>query len=127
MSEFAWDTETVKEPEVQEHDELEARQPDEPEVRERSVPAAPAETLALSADDFSALEERILRAVNLVKRERQARVAIEERAAKAESQLREQAPLTEQLQNEVNALRAERDQVRQRMERLLTQLDSLEL
>jgi len=31
------------------------------------------------------------------------------------------------LQKELNALRAERDQVRQRVERLLEQLDSLEL
>jgi len=35
--------------------------------------------------------------------------------------------LAEQLRNEVIALRAERDQVRQRVERLLTQLDELEL
>jgi chromosome segregation ATPase len=118
MSEFAWDSNVVEEPE--------ARQPGEPEAEEPEPPAAP-ETLALSANDFSALEERILRAVNLVKRERQARTAVEERAAKAEAQLREQAPQVEQLQNEVNALRAERDLVRQRMERLLAQLDALEL
>jgi FtsZ-binding cell division protein ZapB len=118
MSEFAWDSKTVDEPE--------ARQPDEPEA-EQPKPAAAAETLALSAKEFSALEERILRAVDMVKRERQARMAVEERAAKAEAQLREQAPLAEQLRNEVNALRAERDQVRQRMERLLAQLDALEL
>lgn len=118
MSEFAWDSNVVEEPET--------RNPDEPEAEEPEPPVAP-ETLAVSANDFSALEERILRAVNLVKRERQARTAIEERAAKAEAQLREQAPQVEQLQNEVNALRAERDQVRQRMERLLAQLDALEL
>jgi chromosome segregation ATPase len=119
MSEFAWDSKAVDEPE--------ARQPDEPEVEERPEPPAAPETLALSAKDFSALEERILRAVDMVKRERQARMAVEERAARAEAQLREQAPLAEQLRNEVNALRAERDQVRQRMERLLAQLDALEL
>ena len=55
------------------------------------------------------------------------RAEAEERAAKAEAQLREQAPLVEQLQKEVNALRAERDHVRQRVERLLAQLDALEL
>ena len=38
-----------------------------------------------------------------------------------------QTPLVEQLQSEMNALRAERDQVRQRVERLLKQLDALEL
>jgi hypothetical protein len=78
-------------------------------------------------EDFSALEERILRAVNLVKWERQARSTAEERASAAEAQLREQAPLTEGLQREVSALRGERDQVRQRVERLLAQLDALEL
>ena len=85
------------------------------------------ETLALSADDFSALEERILRAVNLVKRERLARTEAEERATQAEARLAEQTPVAESLQSELNALRAERDQIRQRVERLLSQLDALEV
>jgi chromosome segregation ATPase len=84
-------------------------------------------TLALSAADFSALEERIVRAVELVKREREARTAAEARAAKAEAQLNEQSPALEQLRQEVRSLRTERDQVRQRVERLLSQLDALEL
>lgn len=84
-------------------------------------------SLSLSATDFSALEERIVRAVELVKSERKARTAAEERAAKAEAQLGKQGPVVDQLRDEVRTLRAERDQVRQRVERLLTQLDSLEL
>jgi hypothetical protein len=97
---------------------------DEPDtVRQQSEPAA----LALSADDFAALEERIVRAVDLVKRERLARAAAEERAAKAEAQLGEQAPVVTELKQEIRSLRAERDQVRQRVERLLKQLDALEL
>jgi chromosome segregation ATPase len=90
--------------------------------------------LAVSADDFAALEERIRRAVELVKRERQARAEAEARSAElearvtqAEAQVQAQSPVVEQLQNELNALRAERDQVRQRVERLLKQLDTLEL
>ncbi|MGB8028489.1 MAG: hypothetical protein WCF30_02390 [Terracidiphilus sp.] len=97
--------------------------------------------LAVSVDDFSALEERVQRAVDVVKRERQARAAVEARvaeleeratesearAAQAEAQLRAQSPLVERLENEMSALRAERDQVRQRVERLLAQLDALEL
>jgi GTPase SAR1 family protein len=126
MSEFAWESEAVVEQE-REQQEPEARQSEEPEVPESPEPAAAAETLAMSAKDFSALEERILRAVNMVKRERQARAEVEERAAKAEAQLRDQAPLVDQMRNEMNALRAERDQVRQRVERLLGQLDALEL
>lgn len=101
------------------------------------------ETVALvvSVDDFSALEERVRRAVDVVKRERQARAAVEARvaeletrateselrAAQAETQAREQAPLIERLESEMSALRTERDQVRQRVERLLAQLDALEL
>ena len=89
--------------------------------------AAEPDSLALSSDEFSALEERILRAVHLVKQERQARAEADERAAAAEAKLREEAPRAEQLQNEVSGLRAEREQVRQRVERLLSQLDALEL
>ncbi|HVC48303.1 MAG TPA: hypothetical protein VND90_13755 [Terracidiphilus sp.] len=85
------------------------------------------ESLALSADDFSALEERVVRAIELVKRERQGRLAAEERAAKAEGQLAEHAPALARMKDEIHSLRRERDQVRQRIERLLSQLDSLEL
>jgi hypothetical protein len=109
MSEFSWDSENAS---------------DEPRAQE---PVAQGENLALSPDDFSALEERILRAVDLVKRGRAAHAAAEERAAQAEVRLREQAPLVENLQKEVNALRAERDHVRQRVEGLLSQLDAIEL
>jgi hypothetical protein len=118
-----------------------------PEVAEEARPehqpeAAASEpgTLALSADEFSALEERILRAVNLVKRERLAKTAAEERATAAEARVAEQIRNVENLnrerdelqresanlQREIDTLRSERDQVRQRVERLLSQLDALE-
>lgn len=83
--------------------------------------------LAVSADDFSALEERILRAVELLKLERSARASAEDRATRVEAQLREEKDITEQLHKELDALRAERDHVRKRVERLLTQLDAIEL
>jgi len=120
MVESFWKSEAVLEAE-----------PEQPAVEPAAEPVAEPESgssaSALSMDDFSALEERILRVVNLVKWERQARSTAEERASAAEAQLREQAPLTEGLQREVSALRGERDQVRQRVERLLAQLDALEL
>jgi len=84
-------------------------------------------TLALSVDDFSSLEDRILRAVNLVKRERLERAAAEQRATEAETKLQNQTMASDELQKEVNALRAERDHIRQRVEKLLSQLDALEL
>ncbi|MGD0731960.1 MAG: hypothetical protein ABR956_11910 [Terracidiphilus sp.] len=98
----------------------------QPEERPQSTETDPA-ALALSADEFSGLEDRILRAVELVKKERAARVAAEERTAQAEAELREQAPKAERLEKELSALRAEHNHVRERVERLLAQLDALEL
>jgi len=117
-----------QEPESQElvSQESESRQAEVQQLVPQQSAAEPG-SLALSVDDFSELEDRILRAVNLVKRERLARAAAEERAVKAEAQLSEQAPLVEHLQKDLNSLRLERDQVRQRVEKLLAQLDALEL
>ena len=104
--------------------------------------------LAVSVDDFSALEDRVRRTVDVVKRERHARIAaearatelesraiqaearqadIEARAVQAEAHAQSQSTEHEKLQSELSALRAERDQVRQRVEGLLAQLDALEL
>lgn len=83
--------------------------------------------LALSSSDFSALEERVARTVKLVKSERQARATAEQRAESLDSQLSEQLTLVKTLHEEIRALNAERDQVRKRVEKLLSQLDSLEV
>jgi hypothetical protein len=145
MSQFSWETETgtldqaqpAPQPELVKPFDFEtAFEPEpvrafepvpEPTVQPVSQPAADPAALAVSVDDFSALEDRILRAVNLVKRERLARAEAEDRANRAEALAAQQTPRIELLQNEVNTLRAERDHVRQRVERLLAQLDALEL
>jgi len=93
----------------------------QPEVEQETA------ALTVSADDFAALEERVLRAVNVVKQERQARAAAEAQAAQAEAQLREQALLVEQLKKDSSELKAEREQVRRRVDKLLAQFDALEL
>ncbi len=121
MSELPWG------PQVMEHNQ-DQNQADRNDAGSQSHhPASESGTLALSVDDFSSLEDRILRAVNLVKRERLARAAAEERASHAEARLHEQTPAIEQLQKEIATLHAERDHVRQRVEKLLAQLDMLEL
>ena len=112
MSELPWAPEVAEQNENDQHAESGGGEPT---------------TLALSMDDFSSLEDRILRAVNLVKRERLARSAAEQRATEAEAKLQEQITAGDELQKEVNALRGERDHIRQRVEKLLTQLDALEL
>jgi septal ring factor EnvC (AmiA/AmiB activator) len=106
--------------------EMEEQTQNEAQSEAQQLPMEPA-ALTVSVDDFSALEDRILRTVELVKQERQARAAAEQRAAHAETQLHEQAPRIEQMEKELHALKAERDHVRQRVEHLLAQLDALEL
>ena len=71
----------------------------------------------------------MLRAVSLVRREREARIAAEERAVVLEGRLaglQLEVAAVDRLQDEIESLRAEREQVRQRVERLLVQLDALE-
>jgi hypothetical protein len=65
----------------------------------------------VSVDEFQALEQKVLRAVEIVKREREARAAAELEA----TALREQ----------LLALSMERDSVRQRVEKMLSQMDEL--
>ncbi|MGD0369721.1 MAG: hypothetical protein ABSA94_19890 [Acidobacteriaceae bacterium] len=81
--------------------------------------------LPLAADDFSALEERIVRAVELVKRERAARTEAEKGAARLQSLMDAQAALLEQAKEQLRTLEREREQVRQRVERLLKQIDEI--
>jgi predicted nuclease with TOPRIM domain len=112
MTEFAWNAAEGQEAEP---------------AKEHQEHSGEAGIVTLSVGDFSALEERVLRTVEVVRRERQARTAAEERATRVEAELQEQSALIEQTEKELSALRAERDQVRQRVERLLGQLDALEL
>jgi hypothetical protein len=66
---------------------------------------------SVSVDEFQALEQKVLRAVEIVKRERDARAAAEAEAAALREQLA--------------ALSVERDSVRQRVEKMLEQMDEL--
>ena len=84
-------------------------------------------TVAMSADEFTALEDRVLRAVNLVKRERMARGEAELRAVAAEEKVAEQTDTIDNLNKEIGSLRSEREAIKQRVDRILSQLDALEV
>ena len=77
------------------------------------------------ADDFSALEERVMRMVELLRTERRERLKAEETAATLQQLLDEQGAQLERAQGELEQHSRERDQVRGRVERLLKQLDDL--
>lgn len=81
--------------------------------------------LPTAVDDFSALEERVVRAVELVKSERTARAQAEQQVARLQREAEEQAVKLHQTQEQVRSLEKEREQVRQRVERLLKQLDEV--
>ena len=87
---------------------------------------------AISMDDFQALEQRVLRAVEIVKREREARAAAEADAAQLREQLeavrRENGTARQEIadaQAQLGILNQERESVRERVEKLLTQMDEL--
>lgn len=69
-------------------------------------------------DSLGSLEERIQQAIQLVSRLRAEKEAAEEQAAEAKAE-------AARLSDEVQALQSERKQVRQRIEKLLGQIDQL--
>lgn len=76
----------------------------------------------LSFDEFQALEQKVLRAVEVVKRERAARAEAEAEVASLRTQLEAQTALSEE---QMNAVNKEREVVRQRVEGMLKQMDDL--
>lgn len=80
--------------------------------------ATPGDSPRIGSDVLASLEERILRAVQLVSQLRREKEAAESEAAELQTRNR-------QLTEELEALRADRGEVKTRIERLLSQLDNL--
>ena len=76
----------------------------------------------LSFDEFQALEQKVLRAVEVVKRERAARAQAEAEVASLRTQLEAQTALIEE---QMSATNKERETVRSRVEGMLRQMDEL--
>jgi hypothetical protein len=83
----------------------------------------------ISADEFQALEQKVLRAVEIVKHEREMRAAAEAEVATLREQLAKQMSSQSEAQAAAEAqlttLNQERDAVRQRVEKMLQQMDEL--
>ena len=82
-------------------------------------------TAAISIDEFQALEQKVLRAVEIVKREREARAAAEAEVASLREQLAAQASVSADASAALQTLEKERADVRQRVEKMLAQMDEL--
>jgi hypothetical protein len=85
------------------------------------------EALILFADDYSALEERIVRVIETAERERQACLAAEKRAVRAEAEITRQALRMDRLERKMRDLESESDRWRQYVEQMIALLDSLQL
>ena len=80
---------------------------------------------SISVDEFQALEQKVLRAVEVVKREREVRAAAEAEVASLRAQLAEQQSLSTMVESELTTLTKERESVRLRVEKMLQQMDEL--
>lgn len=80
---------------------------------------------AISQDDFQALEQRVLRAVEIVKREREARAAAEAETAELREQLNALTTASNTAQEQITTLNQERESVRVRVEKMMQQIDEL--
>ena len=82
-------------------------------------------TSTISVDEFQALEQKVLRAIEVVKREREARAAAEAEVASLREQLPAQQSASTAAESELTTLTKEREAVRQRVEKMLQQMDEL--
>lgn len=80
---------------------------------------------AVSADEFQALEQKVLRAVEIVRREREARTTAEAEVIALRQQLEDLTSASNTAQTQITTLNQERDQVRLRVEKMLQQMDEL--
>ena len=77
------------------------------------------------SDDFPALEEKIYKAIELLKAARAGQAAAERDANRLREQLEQREEETETLRAELVSLRKEREEVRGRVEKMLKQIDAL--
>ena len=82
-------------------------------------------TATISVDEFQALEQKVLRAVEIVKKEREARAKAEAELAQLREQLEFQTLVASEAQTAVTTLTKDRDSVRVRVEKMLQQMDEL--
>jgi chromosome segregation ATPase len=78
-----------------------------------------------AGEDFPALEEKIYKAIELLKSARAGRAVAERDAQRLREQLEQREDELETLRAEMISLRKEREEVRSRVEKMLKQIDAL--
>lgn len=82
-------------------------------------------TTTISVDEFQALEQRVMRTVELIRAEREARAAAESENVALKELLDTASAENVQLTSELTALKNEREHVKGRVDAMLKQLDEL--
>jgi chromosome segregation ATPase len=85
----------------------------------------PETEIRTSNDDFPALEEKIYKAIELLKSAREGKAAAERDAQRLRDQLEQREEELDVLRGEMVSLRKEREEVRARVEKMLKQIDTL--
>ncbi|HEY7404545.1 MAG TPA: hypothetical protein VIB39_13560 [Candidatus Angelobacter sp.] len=76
-------------------------------------------------EDFPALEEKIYKAIELLRSAREGKAAAERDAQRLRDQLEQREEDLDVLRGEMVSLRKEREEVRARVEKMLKQIDTL--
>ena len=76
-------------------------------------------------EDFPALEEKIYKAIELLRSAREGKAAAERDAQRLRDQLEQREEELDVLRGEMVSLRKEREEVRGRIEKMLKQIDAL--
>lgn len=82
-------------------------------------------TTTISVDEFQALEQRVMRTVELIRSEREARASAEAEVAALKELLDVASSENSSLTSDINAMKQERQQVKGRVDAMLKQLDDL--
>jgi len=77
------------------------------------------------AEDFEALEEKVYRTIELYKAAKEARATAERDAKRLRLQLEEREEENEAMRRELIQLRKDREAIRGRVEKMLSQMDSV--
>ncbi len=77
------------------------------------------------ADDFQALEEKVYRTIEMFKAAREAQAGAERDAQRLRQQLEDREEELVRLRRETVQLKKEREDIRGRVEKMLTQIESL--
>ena len=77
------------------------------------------------AEDFQALEEKVYRTIELYKAAKEARATAERDAKRLREQLEEREEQNETMRRELVQLRKDREDIRGRVEKMLSQMDTL--